>query len=149
MITLPFPTFPFKLDCGTLPEVRQWLTDNGVTWKATRSPSPFHLWPNIDHLFITDKKMVCTLSLTFFNNNPNQLITKDQLFSLSVESATAEFFKYFNKLDEAKDCIAKHHPIDDTLIRTLNIEPSTWKIFCDKYNLCHKLFNTEKFLSIN
>lgn len=27
-----FPDYNFKLDCGDDPRVRQWLTDNGVTW---------------------------------------------------------------------------------------------------------------------
>lgn len=35
---VPFPAKPFKIDCGDLPEVREWLDDNDCRWPNGAHP---------------------------------------------------------------------------------------------------------------
>lgn len=57
MVKIKLPEYDFKIDCGHLPETRQWLDDNECTW-----PDGTKLSSDSDErfLFISNKTVTYT-----------------------------------------------------------------------------------------
>lgn len=150
-VTLPFPAYDFRIECGKNPAVLQWLYENSINF-------PADVYSDIrNYVYYDDVSIRVGTKRAFTTSRVNQhlpLLTEDMLFGqlLSVEEVLAMFLKKHRKFTAAKK-IASLYAISmstrydiSTFINNLPLY-TKWKKVSKKFNLSDTI-DVQKFLSI-
>ena len=158
-ITLPFPDYDFALDCGDLPEVRQWLEDNGVLWTNNLSPTIFKT--QATYLEIKNKRLAYFPDFNgFLGFNRLPLLTIEKLTSplLSTEELVAQFLKHYRKFTRTKRKLREYLeavpdpeescPMYEINPQKLQVPSEDWEKLLNHFDLRYKTLEYRKLLRI-